>query len=1116
MAEQFATQIVIFGVGGLDLKRSIDLIPAVKLARMTNVVRDEEGSLTSRPGQTEVASAPGSGEIHSLTRLNTGSSFDRLAGVGTELYCGMTGVLTLVEGGFSGSPLTFAAAHPPISSDTWAYIGDTAKMRKVRASDCLDLAIGLTSPPATDLDFPLDDFTWPTPATWAARDLTRLCCYGFDIVGIGPGAPGDYTAYATQNKKTIDTCDAAGWTNNAGSGGAPSNTTDAVNKKEGTASLKLTTNAGAGAYYNFWNKANPLNLNSFGNGVLATDDDIVHLWLRTDRPDKILEIRLYFVVSSSFNTGTLPGTSDTNNTDAYMKAFRPIDFTSAYEASATTLGASSTANTNVQTTQQLSNIVDDRGGTVAIIQQQTDSSRAASTQFAPGRGAWTEFGIIGLPVHRRDFIRIGSDTTRSWGNVTGLVIAVQVSDTTSAINIWFDDIYLTGGAGLDSSLIGMQPYNYRHVNYDTRTGALSNPSPIQNIAFQLDSLRQGIVITPSAYGDSAIRQRFFRQGGSLVNNWYFVGQNTSDGAPFTDTFSDLQALASGNVEGGLLELDNDQPITTVDSAGATVRAQPLPAIWGPINDILLGCGDPHRRGDVYWSKVLNYDSWPPSNHQEVCSPSEELMNGLILGSQGYVFSRERLFICYPNLQNAGTVTVLPTECTHGLLTRWSFTVGLGAIWFVAKDGIYRTAGGKEENISDNDIFSLFHGETKNGYLPIDFTALNSIRLEIFANDIWFLYRDTGGVNRIFIYSTIFQFWRAYNFNSEVSALYSEEGTLSNLLLGGRTSLKVYEHTGTSDDGAAIAANVRTGALDQGMPRETKLYGDIPIDAKGPGVSVTVTPLVDNETTTLPSQVIAPGAARTRFYVDVPDDQKGRNISIDLAWSSTTGGATVYSGGPSYTPQPDTATTRVTDKYVKGVVLEVDTFGVAKEVNVQADGATATTISVTASGRQLIQFSFSQFQGRILRLNPADTNPWILYSFQWIFDNEPLSLARWETQILNHDIPGQQTLTHSYLTVRNTATVNIEITTYRYDASTVVKNYSITTTGGKRLVFVPFEATAGVMFKYVFTSSAPFWLYRAESSVFIVPWGGDGVERKPFGDDDTDTTRGQVPPTLVKP
>lgn len=1128
MAEEFLNQSIVFGLGGLDLERALDLISVNKLSRMTNVLRTEEGALTGRFGQTQLATL--TGEVHSLFRVNSPrtSSFERLAGAGTSLWCGMTGAFTEIETGFSGDPFTFAAAHPPVSGDTWTYIGDRTKMRKVRATDCLDLPIGLTIPSATDLDFPLDDFTWPTPTTWAARDLTRLCCYGFDIVGVGPGSPGDYTAYATENKLTIDNCDAAGWTNNAGTGGAPSNTTDAVNKKEGTASLQLTTNVGGAgaAYYNFWNKANAKNMNSLSAGVLATDDDIIHLWLRTDQPAKISEIRLYFVISSSFNTGTLPGTSTSNNTDAYMKSFRAIDFTSAYEASATTLSAATTANTNFQTTQQLPQVTDTRAGTVAIIQQQTDASRAASTQFAPGRGSWTEFGIIGLPVHRGDFIRIGSDTSRNWGNVTGLVIAAQITDTTSGINIWFDDIYMTGGAGLDSSAIGSQPYDYRHINYDPRTGAKSNPSPIQNIAFRLDSLRRGITITPTAFGDSNIRQRFFRRGGTLNNNWYFIGQNNSDGGAYTDIFSDIQALGSASVAGGLLELDNDQPVTTVDTAGATVLAQPLPAIWGPINDMLMGCGDPYRAGDVYWTKVLTYDSWPSANHQEVCSPSEELMNGAVLGGQGFAFSRERLYVCYPNLQNAGTITVIPTDCTHGLLTRWSFCVGNGAIWFAAKDGIYRTAGGPEENISDKDIYGLFHGETRNGYLPIDFTAISAIRLEIHENELWFLYRDTGGTNRVLIYSIIDQYWRAYSFGSQISSLCSEKGTLSSLMLGARTANKIYTYSGTSDDGAAISANFRTGALDQGIPRASKVYGDAVVDAKGPGVSITVTPFVDNETTTLATTVLAPGASRERLYIDVPDDQKGRNISLDFSWSTAATPPTIYQGGPSYTAQPDTVTTRVTnwdnqgkftDKYVKGVVLECDTFGQTKSLNVQADGATQATISVSANGRQILHFSFAQFQGRMLRLNPADSVPWMLYSFQWIFDNEPLSLGRWESQMTNHGIPGDQTPTHGYIVLRSTATVNMELTTYRQDLSTYVRTYSIASTAGvKKWNFVPFQDSRGVLFKYIFTSAAAFWLYRGESSVFIVPWGGDGVERKPFGDDDTDETRGQVAPTSVKP
>lgn len=1084
----FLTQVLLPGVGGLDLKRTIDQISPQRLARMTNLVRNEEGALTGRPGLTLTATTIG-GNCHSLGRLNApGVASTRLAGVGPELYGGFSGALTLIEGDFSGNPLTMVNAHPPISGETWCYIGDSAKMRKVRGPDLLDLPIGLVPPNPT-----------------------------------GAG----YTTLATVLRTTIDSCDTAGWTNNAGTGSAaPSNAADTVIKQEGTASLRLTTSGGAAAYYNFWAKAQIMDLNRLNPGaVLASDDDIIHVWLRCDQPAKVLEVRLYFVCDIGFNANVLPGADANNNLNAYVKVWRPSDFTPIFEATASTTPTSATANSTFNTLEQLPVQDDSRGGTVELRLQQTDRARSASEELGGGRGTWTEFGVTGVPLHRRDFRRIGNDISRDWGGVTGMVVAVQVSDATSGINIWFDDIYLTGGAGLDSSLIGMTAYDYRNINYDPRTGAKSNPSPTQETQYRLDALRRGITIAPQPYGDSAIRQRFFRRGGSLSNNWYFVGENTSDGGLFTDTASDIQALGSATVAGGLLELDNDQPCTTVNSTGDTVLAQPLPAIWGPVNDILLGCGDPYRAGTLYWCKPLEYDSWPSANNQEVCSPSEELMAGLVFGGTAFVFSRERLYQAYPNLANATTVTVLPTECTHGLINRWAFTVGAGAIWFVAKDGIYATTGGKEQSLSDDTIFGLFHGESRNGYLPINLALDGKIRLEIHENDLWFLYQDTGGDQRILIYSTIFQFWQAYNFSISISSMYSEkEGSTSSLILGGLLTGSIYTHSGTTDAGTAIPGNLRTGALDQGLPRQNKLYGDIILDTKGSDL-LTITPFINTEASALAAQTVTPSGTRNRFYVAVPQGQLARNLSIDLSWSASGASPTVYLLGPSYTPQPDTVETRVTnwssqgkftDKYVKGVVIEADTLGAAKVINIQVDGSTLTSITVSCSGRQIQQFSFPQVQGRMLRLAPADTTQWTLYSFQWIFDNEPLSIARWETQLTDNDVPEYQTLTYGYMTLRSTAIVTLRIDTYSQTGALISKTYSIPPTPTKGKQFVPFEATKGVLFKYTFTSSSPFWLYREESTVFTVPWGGDGREVKPFGDDDTDTTRGQVAPTQTSP
>jgi hypothetical protein len=1122
LPEPFQQQELVFGVQGLDLKRSLDLIPPTKLSRMNNVVRPEEGSLTGRAGQTtQFNTGSDLSTHHSIGRLNNRfqGTFTYLLGAGTSVYAGTTGTLTQVATGFSGNPLSLAAYHPPVSGDSWMYIGDSTKMGKVRGSDSLFTTIGLKPGISKDNRFRIDEFKAKPSGTIGGRDRTRFTCFGFDVSGAGPGTAGNFTAYAAQSKTTIDTCDTAGWTNNAGTGGSPTNVVDGAVFKQGTASLKLTTNPGGAAYYNFFNKANPLNLNTLGTGgTPATDDDIIHLWIRTDRPDILLEARVYFVLNSAFDLNTLPGISATLNTEAYMKIFRPSDFTPQFETSTGTLSQAGTVNTNFDALTGLPIITDTRASVMPIAQQ-FDQSKSASLQIGPGRGAWTEFGVIGLPIHRRDFRRLGTDTTRNWANVTGMVLAVQVT-TNTAINVWFDDIYLTGGAGLDSSLLGLQPYDYRYRNFDPRTGAVSNPSPVQGIGFRLDSLRQGIVLTPSMYGDPAIRQQFFRRGGSINSQWLLAGVNTSDGGTFTDTQSDAAISASI-----ALTFDNDQPVTTVDASGNALLAQPLPAIFGPVMDLLYGCGDPHRAGDLYWCKPTMLDSWPFSFHVEVCTPSEELMNGFAWGGQPYVFSRERLFAIYPNLSNAGQVSTQPTGCTHGLAGRWAFAVGAGGVYFAAKDGIYQVQGGPEVSISDQDVRGLFHGETRNGYLSVDFSHPEALRMAIFDNELWFSYRDTSGVNRTLIYSVLFQFWRFNQFGSEVASFYTEEGTSLSLLMGGRATGKTYQYSGTTDDGAAITSSYRTGALNQGDPRSNKLYGDISLDADVKGNTISVTPFLNNELTSLAPLTIATGVGRQRYYLDLAATV-ARNISFDFSWTTSSTPPNIWQGGPSYTLQPHTIETRVTNwdnqgqlgaKLVKGIKLEINTFGVAKTYNVQADGATATTFTVNTPDRRVQEFAWPQFTGRTLRIQPADAVDAMLYDLRWLFDEEPQFLTRWETQELGHGIDGWQFPVYGHITTRSTAPVFLTITAFRQDGTSLPVTYTIPSTAGAKIKqYVQFQMQKGILFKYLFTSDVqPFYLYKEESEVWVQPWGGQEARVvHNFGDDDLDQGRQMRDASLV--
>jgi len=1133
VADNYLTQIILPGLGGVDLEHSLDQIGSMRVARLTNCIRTTQGELTGRPGQTFLWMA--AANIHTVGRLNDriGNTFTYVVGAAQAIYCGMSGNLTLVDSGYSLGPFTFVPYHPPVSGDTWMIVADSQRMSKIRASDCLRTPLGLGVPTTSEGGFRIDEFRKTPQGSMNGEDRVRYTTFGFNLTSVGPGAPGNLTAYATQEKTTIDTMEVAAWTNNAGSGAGPANAVDNISFKQGTGSIKFTAAPGAGAYFNFWNKANVKNLAIVGARP-AADEDIIHLWLRVDRPDIITEIRLYFVCSVVFTTNILPGTDIALNTDAYFHAFRPSDFTAIVEASATTTPTSATANATLQTMQQLPGITDDRAGAISILLSQTERSRSASSEFALGRGSWTEYGIIGLPLRRGDFKRIGTDTTREWSGVTGLVVSVHVS-TNTAVNVWIDDIYLTGGYNLDTSLPGMAPYNYRYINTDPRTGAKSNPSPPQRVNFALDSLRQGIIITPKAYGDPAIRQYIYREGGTLTNNWYPVGLNGSDGGSFTDGLSDLTILGAAATV-GTLQTNNDQPVTTVDASGNPVLAQPLPTIWGPIQDVIFGCGDPYRKGHLYWSKPTEVDHWPAANNVEVCSPSEELMGGIGVSGISLVFSRERMYTAIINLSDAGIVNITPTACQHGLVSKRGLCITPLGVAFVSKDGIYITGGGSEQNITDELLRSLFHGEAKNGYLPIDYPTVvpdrsRQIRLICHDNELWFQYADTAGTNQIFIYSLLFKYWRHYQFATMPREIYSVEAAPNSFLIIGNQVGKGFTHNGTTDDGVAITATCRTGALDQQLPRVDKAYGDHLIDCSGTD-PIRINTFLNNETQPLPQVTVTPTALRSRFYRTFntagPPDVYGRNVTLEYTWTTTGAPPVIYEAGLSYIPEPDTTTSRVTawdhqgrlsDKMVKGILFELDTSGVDKVIALQADGVTQVSLTVNANGRQVKEYAFPQFRGRVLRLAPVDTTdttPFKIYQFRWIFDEEPLGLTRWESQPRDHGVPAEHTLLYANITIQSSSIVTLQITTFRADGTSTVNTYQIpSSAGAKQKMFIPFNANKGVLHKYLFSSDVPFWLYREESNVMVQAWGAqDMLVAHPFGNDDNDPARGMADSALT--
>lgn len=1167
------------GRKGLNLVDAIDDLDPQELSRSSNLRSTYGGVLEVRPGQTALGTTAGTDRVHSLVRLNDpgAGTFTRLAGSSTTLYRGQSGALTLIDSGYSSDPLTFAAASAPLTGVPYMFIGDRLRNRKVNRTGAV-ATIGLSAP------------TVVATVAVAAENVTEFC--RFD------GTDGTAAASWTMTAGTDTAGAATGAPTAAAAGAAVAFTTD-------------PTGAGVGlGYFSTVSIAKAANLAVLQGGLfVATDDDLMNLRFRVSRPDRLEEIRVYLVCSAVMTVGVEPGTDPTLNTDAYFKAFRPNDLTSYLDLRAVPAALSvaqvgdATRDRELREEFKVQRVVDEEGKRfiAPIPLEQSEIGRTEIPALSAGREVETVTGVVGYPLRRGDFSRIGNTTGRNWATITGVVIILR-TNTNQVLVVTCDDWRLTGGGGPDTTEPDAQPYDFRYTNYDPATGVESNPSPIMGNTTFVEALRQPLRVTPWVSGTATLRQRFYRRGGTLNTDWFFDGVNTSDGGVYETYLADTVIAAAGT-----LETDHFQPVPSTNSAGAAVLAQVVP-IYFLVGEYMFALGDPNQPGRLYRSRRGESDYWPSDEFREVCGGSEELMNGTEWAGGGYTFSRNRLYNIL--ITADGEWEVEPTACSEGLVGRWAMTPTPFGLAFVSPFGVRLTTGGVPERLSDEWIEPLFRGETVRGMSPIDFTVPTALLLHYYDDELWLTYQATDASRRHLIYNFFSKNWRPYNFTTPVACVYGEpvQGAAASILLGSNAAGAVYTHEGNSDLGAAIAYSFRTGATDFGDPRVEKLLGEVILDAEIFTSVLTVQAFLNDELTSVTAQTVT-GIAGLRRYSFEPfgtSPQRARNVAIHVSANAPTGsrpyfnllgvsrqlqpeitinlptpweelpggegyvwgcfitcdtGGTARSVVVEYTTNNGSITTAATltvtasgrkklpfswtavlaqqirlrptgscvpwvryklewlsdpepprvlgwdtnwedfgtkaDKWIKGYLIEADTFNLAKTVvldSVDSAGVqnlAVNSLSLTNNGRGIFHHSFTKVRGRLFRLRATDANMGKLYGWQPIFDEEPLFLTRWEGQEM--PFQGMAGRWHkpleAFIAIRSTGTVTWQLTAYGLaGASLNVSNYTIASTAGaKQKVRVPLNATKGLLFLPLFTAAAGFWLYKEESEVLVEDW-----------------------------
>jgi len=774
----------------MDLNRPADGLKELKYKVLKNVRSYQTGRIEPRQGLTLIGIV--NGEVHSIRRLNTPrtDSWTRIIGSGTILSAGMTD-FDQIDSGYSGDPLAMVPYRPSQSPDPWMYCMDRIRQRKVDVSSTVH-QVGMPSPTAPPLvtrqaTYHKDIFSpnmsltgWNNGPSFVAtfpeanQDVnTSVSTILYDSGATGwcliePGimngiSTGMHVAIGSGTYVVRDAITGStNYTDIASSEFLIDGVTQSVTFTTITNGLKansLLENVSKGEFvrvkavidgpsgdqcviisptttwtvgddvyirdsfriytteiiapgtaitetslsvyvnvtsdstksYTGWMTSPkfpvPLDLSKITDDISSTPDSYIAISMSLERPDDVDNIRVMF------------GSTDTNdidkafNTNYFFKVFTPSDLS----------GVS------------------------------TEEDSAAITKSS------VKVGTSTVRIKLAELLPVGSPSLKTiyYMRIEMTVRTPATEKEFPGSRIYFGSIYLAGTPGPDRGIFGVD-YIYRYRARVSTTGVVSNWSPatIESYDLQGESV---LISAPSQYTAAAEADMidFQRRGGSIPNDWYYVGSvaNDSPVVTFTDEFADdiiianpsedqvhyqlwpvIGAPAAGTttstsgvmivgtgfstlwapltpilIEGTwytIYQVHSDTSLQLYENSGnlgavswevpePILQGQTLPCFWGPLHETMFGCGDPVNPQRLYWTNVGDADTTTLTHWKDITTPSEPLMNGVIYNGRSYVWSSGRLFQIIPTAQDeSGAVTAwdyVEIPGGKGLWARWAFT-----------------------------------------------------------------------------------------------------------------------------------------------------------------------------------------------------------------------------------------------------------------------------------------------------------------------------------------------------------------------------------------------------------------------------------------------------------
>lgn len=498
-------------------------------------------------------------------------------------------------------------------------------------------------------------------------------------------------------------------------------------------------------------------------------------------------------------------------------------------------------------------------------------------------------GMSGSPISIIPFKPIGASESWAYIGDTTQMLKVHAS---SLVYQWGIDaptagttLVIDGAGGLDTTVADAAVYDWIVTYASSRTGAESNGSPASS--FTASGSAFAVLVSAAPSTDPQVDEvRFYRRGGTLLDNYRLSGTAVNNPALGTITYRDARA-DSEIVLANLLPTTKFRPFPSVDANGNAAYGVRMPYLAGPaFGRYIFGVGDILRPGYLYWTNSEDPDTADVTNNVQITAPTEPLVGIELYNGIPYAVSRDNLYAVEPG-PAINSFIGRKTAFGRGAVSPFAFCGG-PALFVCTNDGIYKTTGEDAGvSITEDSLRPLFHGYRVEDYAPIDFASPIFIRLFYAGQDLHFLYRDVDGGRQHLVWSSIYERWQASVESAVVDiTVYGDENSSEGTVFFGGLDGSLYQKNvnAFADGGSSILVNARTGFNDFGMPQTFKEIGNIIIDADPDGVDITVTPILNND----PNQTLTPfilsGSGRQKFSFAFADIYV-HSIAFSFSWTS---------------------------------------------------------------------------------------------------------------------------------------------------------------------------------------------------------------------------------------